>query len=138
MKSISLLLLRVSTGIYLALWGLMKIFNTEQATKVSQKYYGGLLDGQALNYGLGGLQVLLGVLVILGIFRRVVYSAHAVWYFFGLVSIITYIIDPFGMFGIAPGPKLTFFPSTTLFFASLIMIAFKEDDTLSLDHKLGR
>lgn len=107
----------------------MKIFNTEQASKVSQKYYAGLLDGQALNYGLGGLQVLLSVLVVIGISTCGLFSSC------GLVSITAYIIDPFG---IAPGPKLTFFPSTALFFASLIMIDFKDDDTLSLDHKLGR
>ncbi len=34
-------------------------------------------------------------------------------------------------------PKLTFFPSTTLFFASMIMIACKEFDTRCLDAKRG-
>jgi hypothetical protein len=48
-----------------------------------------------------------------------------------------YIIDPFGLY-IAESAKLTFFPSTTLLFASLIMIAFKEYDTLSLDSKRGK
>jgi len=135
MKSISLLLLRVSTGIYLALWGVMKIVATEKATGISKKYYGGLLDGQLLNYALGSAQVLLGVLVVLGLFRTISYTAHAVWYFAGLIPILVYIVDPFGLY-IAEEAKLIFFPSTTLLFASLIMIAFKEYDTASLDHKL--
>ena len=50
MKSLILLLLRASTGIYLALWGVMKVVATEKATGISQKYYAGLLDGQLLNY----------------------------------------------------------------------------------------
>jgi len=138
MKSISLLLLRLSTGVYLALWGLMKVFEPEKAAGVSAKYYGGILSGQIVNYGLGALQVLLGLLVIIGLFRRFTYSAQALWYFFGLASIISYVIDPFGILGIAPSQKLTFFPSTTLFFASLIMIAFKEEDNISLDRKFGK
>jgi len=134
MKSISLLLLRASTGICLMLWGAMKIIATDRATGISQKYYAGLLDGQLLNYVLGSGQVLLGLLVVLGLFRTITYAAQAVWYFAGLVPILVYIIDPFGLY-IASEAKLLFFPSTTLFFASLIMIAFKEYDTASLDHK---
>jgi len=134
MKSVILLLLRASTGIYLALWGVMKVVATEKATGISQKYYAGLLDGQLLNYVLGGAQVLLGLLVVLGLFRKVTYAAHAVWYLAGLLPILVYIIDPFGLY-IASEAKLLFFPSTTLFFASLLMIAFKEYDTASLDHK---
>jgi len=133
MKSISLLLLRLSTGFYLILWGLLKIIALEKANGVSQKYYAGLLDGQLLNYGLGGLQVALGVVVCLGLFRGVSYTAQTVWYVAGILPIMAYIIDPFGLYF-----KLTFFPSTTLLFACLIMHAFKEYDTLSLDVKLNR
>ena len=136
MKSISLLLLRVSTGLCLVLWGLLKLIAQDKATGVSQKYYAGLLDGQLLNYALGSVQVLLGLLVILGLFRSITYVAQAGWYLAGLIPIIVYIIDPFGLY-LASESKLLFFPSSTLFFASLIMIAFKEDDTKSLDHKLN-
>lgn len=137
MKSISLLLLRVSTGIYLVLWGLLKIIATDKAAGVSQKYYAGLLDGQVLNYVLGGAQVLLGLLVIVGLFRTIIYAAQAAWYLAGLLPILFYILDPFAMY-LVDTPKLTFFPSTTLLFASLIMIAFKEYDTKSLDHMRGK
>ena len=137
MKSISLLLLRLSTGIYLILWGLLKITDLGKATGVSQKYYAGLLDGQLLNYGLGGLQVALGVVVCLGLFRSISYAAQTAWYVAGILPIMYYIIDPFGLFIVADS-KLTFFPSTTLLFACLAMHAFKEYDTLSLDVKLGR
>ena len=137
MKSISLLLLRISTGIYLILWGIMKFIKTEVATGISQKYYAGLLDGQILNYALGSAQVLLGLLVVLGLFRTFAYAGQAVWYLAGLLPIIGYVLDPFAWYLVGSG-KLTFFPSTTLLFASLIMIAFKEYDTASLDEKLAK
>lgn len=134
MKPISLLLLRVSTGIYLILWGLVKLNAKDMAVSVSDKYYLGLLSADFVNYGLGALQVALGVLVILGLFRSMAYVAQAAWYLLGLLSIAPYIIDPFGAY-LVETAKLTFFPSTTLFVATLIMFAFKEYDTLSLDHK---
>jgi len=97
MKSISLLLLRLSTGIYLILWGLLKIIATEKAAGVSQKYYAGILDGQLLNYGLGGLQIAVGLLVCLGLFRVFSYTAQPVWYVAGILPIMFYILDPFGL-----------------------------------------
>ena len=137
MKSISLLLLRLSTGVYLILWGLLKIIALEKATGVSNKYYNGLLNGELLNYGLGGLQVLVGLLVCLGLFRAISYTAQTVWYVAGVLPIMLYIIDPFGLY-VADEAKLTFFPSTTLLFACFIMHAFKEYDTLSLDAKFSK
>lgn len=137
MKSVSLLLLRMSTGIYLILWGLIKLIASDKAINVSQKYYSGLLDASVINYGLGGLQVLLGLLVVIGFMRSIVYALHAAWYLVGLLSITLYILDPFALYFVTEA-KVTFFPSTTLFFASLVMIAFKEFDTLSLDSKLGK
>lgn len=134
MKAISLLLLRLSTGIYLALWGFVKLTATGMANSVSDRYYGGLLSGDIINLSLGSLQVILGVMVIFGILRSVSYVAQLLWYLAGLIPILAYIVDPFGKY-LADSAKLTFFPSTTLLFASLILIAFKEYDTLSVDAK---
>lgn len=137
MKAISLLLLRLSTGIYLVLWGIVKLAATDMANKVSDTYYGGYLSGDMINIGLGSLQVIVGTLVALGLARTFSYTAQLVWYIAGLIPITLYIIDPFGKY-IADGAKLTFFPSTTLLFASMVIIAFREYDTLSIDAKRGR
>ena len=136
MKATSLLLLRLSTGIYLIVWGLIK-FKIDVAANVSDKYYAGLISGETVSFVLGGIQVLLGLFVCLGLFRAPVYLAQLAWYFAGAVPIIAYLIDPLGLY-LAEMPKPTFFPSWTLLFASLIMIAFKEDDQYSLDHKRGK
>lgn len=134
MKAISLLLLRLSTGIYLVLWGIVKLVATNRANAVSDRYYGGIISGDTINLGLGSLQVLVGALVIIGFARSFAYTAQLIWYVAGLLPILVYIVDPFGMY-FTEEAKLTFFPSTTLLFASWVMIVFKEYDTISIDAK---
>lgn len=76
MKALSLLLLRLSTGIYLALWGLVKLAASDTANAVSDKYYSGILSSYFINLGLGSVQVLVGVMVIVGFYRRIGYFAQ--------------------------------------------------------------
>lgn len=136
MKAISLLLLRCSTGIYLILWGIRK-FDAEGAARMSDNFYGGLVSGATLNVGIGSLQILLGLVVVLGIFRAYTYLGQVVWYAIGVIPIIAYLVDPFAVFLVEQG-RLTWFPSWTLLFASLVLVVFKESDTLSIDHKRGK
>lgn len=133
MKAITLLLLRLSTGLYLVLWGIIKF--TETANAVSNKYYGGMLSGDTLNFVLGSVQIAVGLAVMLGLFRNISYAAQLAWYLAGILPIMHYIIDPFGLY-VAESAKLTFFPSTTLLISSLVMIIFKEYDTLTIDSKI--
>ncbi|MBL4670741.1 MAG: hypothetical protein JKX81_00670 [Arenicella sp.] len=136
MKAISLLLLRLSTGIYLMLWGFMKLGAKEKAVGLSDKYYDGLLSGDIVNYSVGAAEMLIGLLVVLGLFGGVAYLGQLAFYFVGAAAIITDLVDPFGLY-LADSAHLLFFPSWTLLFASLLMIAFKSDDTMSLDSKRG-
>ena len=134
MKAISLLLLRVSTGLYLALWGIDKLIDPEHAVNLSNRFYGGLMSSQTLNYGVGLIEIAIGLLVMLGLFRGISYLGQIAFYLIGIVPIIGYILDPFGMYLVENG-RLTWFPSTTLLFASLLIITFKAEDKLSLDHR---
>lgn len=136
MKAISLLLLRLSTGIYLMLWGFMKLGAKDMAVGVSEKYYSGLLSGDLVNYAVGGIEMIIGLLVVLGLLRSIAYLGQLAFYLVGAAAIIVNLVDPFGLY-IAASAKLTFFPSWTLLFASIVLIAFKSDDTMSLDAKRG-
>ena len=97
-----------------------------------------MISDQTISLMLGSFQILLGFLVILGLFRVAAYWGQLVWYAAGIVPIFSYIIDPLALYLVEAPGRLTFFPSTTLLFASLVLIAFKEYDTISLDHKRGR
>lgn len=134
MKAITLLLLRLSTGVYLILWGLVKLISQDNAVAVSNKYYLGLLSADVINYGVGVIEIATGLLVSLGLFRNISYPAQLLFYLVGLLAITPYILDPFGMY-LVESAKLTFFPSTTLLFASIVLIAFKEFDTITVGKK---
>ena len=136
LKPLSLLLLRLGTGLLLSLWALVKIMAPAKSVGVSEKYYGGLLSLDALQLPLGVLQLALGLLVVVGLFRRIVYPAQALVLGLGLLAVGKYILDPFGLYLLTPdSSQLLFFPSLTVFAATLVLIAFRADDTLSLDRK---
>lgn len=134
MKAWTLLLTRISTGLLLILWGIIKLGAPDKAKGVSDKYYGGIVSADEVVLLMGLAQVAIGALVCFGLFRKYVYPAQALILGVGLLIIWQYILDPLGLYLVADAKPL-FFPSTTVFFATLIMIFFKEDDSLSLDRR---
>lgn len=139
LKPLSLLLLRIGTGLLLIIWGLIKIAAPEASIGVSDTYYGGALSLDTLQIPLGALQVLLGLSVVLGLFRRFAYPIQSVVLGLGLLAIWKYIVDPLGLYLLTEETRqVLFFPSLTVFAATLVLFVFREDDTLSLDAKLGR
>lgn len=139
MKPVLLLLLRVSTGALLIIWGLIKAKAPDAAIGVSDKYYGGLLSAEALQAPLGWGQALVGVLVILGVLRAVTYPLQAAILVAGAAAIWKYLADPLGLYLLNEETRqVLFFPSTTVAVAALILLAFKADDRLALDRVFTR
>ena len=140
MKSLTLFLLRLSTGLLMVVWGLIKIQSPQAAIGVSNKYYGGTISADALQMPLGALQVLVGILVIAGIFRRIVYPIQAVWLVLGAVTIWRYILDPFGLYLFASSEEaqVLFFPSFTVAIAAIILLVYRDDDDWSVDRAVSR
>ena len=138
MKSISLLLMRAGTGLLLVIWGLIKIMSPAAAVGVSDKYYGGTVSMDWLQLPWGILQVVIGLAVVAGLFRKYVYPAQALILGFGVLVIWKYILDPLGLYILDESSRqVLFFPSLAVFAGTLILMAFREDDTLSLDRKFG-
>ena len=137
LKQLSFLILRLGTGGLMLLWGMMKVASPASSIGVSEKYYGGALSSAMVQMPLGANQVALGVAVILGLWRQVTYPAVAVVIGVGLLAIWKYIVDPMGLYVLTDGNhNPLFFPSLTVFGATLAMMAFRADDTWSLDAKL--
>jgi len=137
MKAILLLTLRITTGALLIIWGSIKAFAPEAAMRVSDKYYDGVISESAWQMPLGIAQMTLGVLVIIGLFRRVVYPLQAVVLVVGALAIWQYLVDPLGLYLLNEQIRqVLFFPSSTVAVASLIMLAFYDEDGLSLDRLL--
>ena len=139
MKAASLLFLRISTGMLIILWALIKLHEPETAVHVSDKYYRGAFSYEMLQMPWGLLQLAVGALVILGLFRRYVYPLQAVILCLGALVIWKYLLDPFGMYLLSEkDANILFFPSLCLAAATLVIWAFRDEDKLSLDVKLGK
>jgi len=134
MKKWTLAFLRVATGLLLVVWGVIKLGAPEASIHVSDKYYQGALSAQQLQMPLGAAEVLLGLLVVLGLFRRLVYPLQAVVLIVGAAAIWKYLLDPLGMYLLTEETQnVLFFPSWAMAAASLVLIAFRDEDRLSLD-----
>ena len=140
MKAITLLILRSTTGLLLIIWGARKLLNSGLGQRLSEKYYNGLLSVEALQIPLATAEVVLGMLIVLGAFRKITYPLQAIVLGFGAAAIWKHLLDPLSLYLWEEGSKanLLFFPSTTVFAAAIVLLVFKEHDTLSLDEMFKR
>jgi putative oxidoreductase len=133
MKAWSLLLLRVSLGLFLVVWGLDKLVNTEHGLLVSEHFYLGMFSAPLLLRAFGALQVLAGALVVLGLARKVAYPFLLAVTGFTLLAVWKSVVDPLAI--VFEDANLVFFSSVVIFPASLLLWAFREEDAYALDRR---
>ncbi len=133
MKAWSLLGLRVSMGWLLVIWGADKIFNTAHGIAVAEKFYFGFLASDLLLPIAGLVQVLIGLAVVIGIFRKWVYGLQLLFNAASLLAVSASVIDPWGWY--LGNTNALFYPSLIIFAASVLLIAFKGEDRLCLDSR---
>ena len=140
-KPLSLVLLRVSLGGLMFWWGLNKIVNPGLSTAISDTFYFGLFSSALLQQGFGIAQTALGVLVMLGLWRRLTYPVLAVILGFGAVATWYAVIDPFEWL-LPPqdtfGFTHLFYPSIINFAAALVVWGFRGDDRWAVDRAAAR
>ena len=136
-KPASLLLLRTGTGLLLILWGTLRVISPAAGPGLASKYYGGFFDLQSLQIGFGVAEVIIGLLVVLGLFRRVSYLLQALILIPGAIVLWRYLLDPLGLYLLdRESSQILFFPSITIAAATLVLLAFRDEDRWSLDHRL--
>jgi uncharacterized membrane protein YphA (DoxX/SURF4 family) len=136
MKAFAVIFLRVSMGWLQVLWGIDKLVNTEHGVRVAETFYLGLGANVTLLSVFGALQVLLGLLLIAGLFRRVVYPVQTIIAAATALGVWKSIVDPWGWF--LGGSNVLFYPSLIILAAALVLQAFQDDDALSLDSRRKR
>jgi len=137
-KAASLLLLRIGTGLLLVLWGALRVFSPAAGPGLATKYYGGFLDLQSLQIGFGVAEVIIGLLVVVGLFRRIGYALQALILVPGALVLWRYLLDPMGMYLLdKESSQILFFPSITIAAATLVLLAFRDEDRWSLDRLLA-
>jgi putative oxidoreductase len=131
MKTWTLLLLRVSLGWLLVIWGADKLFNVEHGMAVANTFYFGFLAVEDPLRVAGALQMLVGLAVVVGFARRWVYPLQLLLNGASLLAVLQSVIDPWGW--LFEGGNALFYPSLIIFAASLLLIAYRDEDRLVLD-----
>lgn len=132
MKIWTLLLLRVSLGWLLVIWGADKVFNVEHGMAVANKFYFGFLAAESAMRVAGALQMLVGLAVVLGFARRLVYPLQVLLNSASLLAVMQSVIDPWSW--VFEGSNALFYPSLIIFAASLLLIAYSDEDKWVLDN----
>ncbi len=131
MKAWSLCLLRVSLGLLLVWWGLDKLVNVEHSVRVADTFYLGI--GRAVWFlsAFGVFETALGLLVIIGKWRRFTYPVMLLILAVSGLSVWKSIIDPWGW--IFEESNALFYPSLVILAGALVVWGFKDEDTMALD-----
>lgn len=130
MKSKSLLLLRISLGVFLVVWGLDKLVDVKHGIGVSDWLYFGLFSNQLLMQAFGVAEIAVGLLIVLGLARRFTYPVLLAITGVTLLGVWKSIIDPWGWW--MEGTNALFYPSIIIFAGALVLWAFQDDDQLVL------
>lgn len=133
MKRFSLLLLRLSVGGLMVYWGIDKLVNVSHGLTVAEKFYAGVVSGAGVMHAFGALQIVLGILVMIGLARRVAYPLLLLVTGTTLLAVWKSIVDPFEL--LLDGGNLIFYPSLIIFAAGLVLIAFREEDSMTWDRR---
>ena len=135
MSAFPLLLLRVSLGWLMVVWGVDKLTDPDHGRAVAESFYLGIGSGGTFLTVAGVVQVLLGLLVVAGLLRRLTWPVMAVVNGITLVAVWKSIVDPWGFF--LEGGNLVFYSSAVIFAAILVGWSAIEEDILALDAALG-
>lgn len=139
-QALALMALRVSLGMLLVWWGLIKVVNPGMGVNIQGKFYFGLFPGEVLQHGFGYVQMLIGLLVVVGLFRKVAMPAQLAVTGFSSMTIWSALLDPFGLW--LPVEKIAgvqhlFYPSVIALAGAMVMLAFRRQDRFNLDAVLA-
>lgn len=130
MRTKSLLLLRISLGLLMLIWGVDKLVNVQHGLTVSQHFYLGAFNSAVLLKAFGIAQMALGVLIVLGLARRVAYPLLLAVTGVTLLGVWKSVVDPWGWY--LKGANVLFYPSLIIFAAGLVLWAFRDEDQFVL------
>ena len=122
---VTLFLIRLGFGAFIALWGMNKIVQPEAAQAIFEAYYGVEALGTALAYTLGALQTVLGVAIMLGALRTVSYGLGLAIHGAGMIATLQHYLLPF-----AEGSNLVFWASVPILLAALGLFLSRHEDTM--------
>lgn len=126
----SLVTLRVALGVFLLVWGLDKFILTSRSIEIYDYFYG-MAASEGLAYALGGLESLLALAIIIGVFRRWSYGIGLLVHAATTVATFRLIVDPWGL--ISGEPQHLFFAAIPILAAFIVLYLLRDLDYFSFD-----
>lgn len=136
MRQIGFLLLRVGMGGLMVFWGLDKVVNVDHGMAVAETFYLGIGTNALFLNVFGVAQAILGVLIVVGLFRRLAYPVLAAICLVTALGVWRSIVDPWGWY--LEGTNVLFYPSLIIFGAALSLWGSMSEDSLCLDRARER
>lgn len=136
MKRWGLFALRVATGWLLVIWGLDKLVNVEHGVRVADAFYMGIGSQVTFLHVLGVLEILLGALVVVGLWRKPTYPVAFVVLAVTAVAVWKSVLDPWGWW--LEGANALFYPSVIIAAGAAVLWGTQAEDELTLDAAIGR
>lgn len=130
MKTASLFLLRLSVALLILVWGVDKIVNPAHGAGVAERFYFGILSTESVMPALGVAEIALAALLGAGVLRKITLPIVAVITGMTLIGVWRSVLDPLGLY--LGRTNILFFPSLIIFFAVLVLIAFRGEDRWAL------
>ncbi|GMG81360.1 hypothetical protein LNKW23_05730 [Paralimibaculum aggregatum] len=136
-QRLCLLALRVTTGFLLVWFGLSKVVTASPPLFLKRSVELGPDLAQAVGVAAGSAEAVIGVLCVLGLWRRLVLPLQALINGFTAAAVWWAILDPFRWY-ITGVDRIVFnshvfYPASITFAACLVLIAFREHDAYALD-----
>ncbi|MGX0878899.1 putative oxidoreductase [Roseovarius sp. MBR-154] len=125
----ALFLVRISFGAFILLWGLSKVMRPDGAERLFATYYGIDGLGHLLAIGLGSLQALVGLAILLRLARTFSYGVGVLIHGTSTIATMPHLIMP-----LAEGSNLLFWSGVPILLAAIgLFLARCKDTLLSLD-----
>lgn len=125
-------ILRGGMGLFLVVWGIDKLASMPASQQIFSHFYG-VSAGELLMRAAGFSEIVLGLLLVAGIFRRpvawIVLLIHAT----STIASWRMILDPWGLMGIGPGGTHLFLSSIVIVTVSVVLVLEASGDRLPAD-----
>lgn len=93
--SLGIFMLRFGLGIYIVLWALNKIISPETSSALFSRFYYINFPPSVIMI-IGALELVLGLLIILGFYKNITYSLGLVVQIISVVALFIELLVPFG------------------------------------------
>jgi uncharacterized membrane protein YphA (DoxX/SURF4 family) len=131
--AVALTVLRISLGGFLLLWALEKFFIPQTTVAIWDRFY--LLPiGASLPYIIGGLEAMLSVAILVGLWRRWSYGLGLGLHTISVVATWKQLLDPWGLY-LNERPQHLFLAGVPVLAAFVVLYMLRHYDVMSFDGK---